>query len=426
MSAQAVVTSDIAEVPSVPAVVEVAAKPAFQPYYKAPSQIDVSKLVFTMKPERVQSGPIKTTTFAIGIKNPEVELAAQPVAPPVPGKGGRGGGRGGRGGRGAQVAKLGALAIKPTSSLRSKYGINFDINNSNGTKDKEAVLRPFKENPRLVNAMAAGMHPIPDGLHFEILFFLDPNDEEHQLLEQLSIQCRESFEEFTYSLAPGMVKAHLVTNGFVRVSAKTDERYIVLSLSTMHTVEQSKFYPTPFYDQKNEVILWDALVNHSARANIEFKVSHVMMVGGDKASFKSYLSSCTLIEEPKIALSESRQTQEAYLRAVKESVEKTKSGPAAETLATTEGSDLDAAESQLAALVVKAKEVSSRTRPHTAVKAEGVRIHRVKKEVQVAAPPQEDVDEEHELSPPQEIEDDEGDKTPVPNGMISNLARKRA
>src|SRR4051812_29762936 len=102
--------------------VVVGAKPASQPYYKSPSNIDASMIVFEKKDGRKgPAGGVKTTTFSVSMK-PVVVAAPTAVEAavlevPAGGRGGRGGrggpagGRGGRGGRGLQP-KLSALAIK--------------------------------------------------------------------------------------------------------------------------------------------------------------------------------------------------------------------------------------------------------------------------------------------------------------------------
>lgn len=409
-------------------------KPASQPYYKSPAEINASWLVFEKKPERAAKvAAVKTTTFAVGMNPPSTSVAAPVAAPQEAGRGGRGGrGRGGRGGRGA-AQKLGSLAIKISAGMRTKYGINVSIPTVGGEKDM-TLVNYLKEHPRHINAMAAGMIPTPPGVHFEILFFLDPLEPEHQRLEELSNECRDAFE--TYVWDSGVpVKQDLKTNGFVRVSDKTEERYIVMMMSTMHTVDSAKFFPTPFYSQTNEPILWDALVNHSFRAEIEFKVSHVMLVGTDKASFKSYVSSCKLVEEPKLAMSDKQLVQQAFLDKMKDAVKQ------ANALASASGEEQvpfsltaeDAGAAALAALTAAPAPVQPaakvRKTKTVAAAVPVVPVVKVKAKKVVTAPPaplpvEEDDEPIEEDEDPAEAEE-EAMKTPVPESVMKNLSRPR-
>jgi hypothetical protein len=390
---------------------QVVAKPAFQSYYKSPNDVDATMILFEKKPDKVVAAGVKISTFVITLNNPTAMAASTAPKPKVAG------GRGGRGGRGGQT-KLPPLALKPLTSLRTKYGINVGISQVNGKKDDQ-LINHLKENPRHVNAMAAGMIPTPPGVHFEIIFFLDPNEPEHQRLEQLSNECREQFETFVWEKHSGIVNSKLNINGFVRTSEKTDERYIVMSLSTMHTVEQQKFFPTPFYNKPGETILWDALVRHSFRAEIEFKMSHVMLVQPEKASFKAYVSSCTVIDVPKLAVSEAQQANEAYMQSMREAVRSAAAAAGPDTGMPSLEPDADSDEAKLAALTAKAEVAPKRKRIDG-----GARPTKLKK-VPPPPPPSEASHEESNNSAAENSDPELAPTTPVPSGIIGNASRKR-
>ncbi len=403
-------------------------KPAFQSYYKSPNQIDASMILFERKPERSGPSVIKTTTFAVGMRTPEMAVATVTVQPPPTAvtAGGRGAGRGRGRGRGVQVAKPAPLAIKMNTAMRTKYGINIGLSTVGGAAKDTTVVDRLKENPHLVNRIAAGIDEVPAGVHFEILFFLDPAEPEHQRLEQLSNECREAFEEFTYTLPHGVVSDKLSTNGFVRVSEKTEERYIVLTMSTTHTVDGKRFYPTPFYTQTDDPVLWHELVQFSFRSEVEFRVNHVMLVGADKASFKSYAASFKLVDTPKRALSDARQAQEAYVEKIKESIRKATGEGGGDCVA---DSNL---ESQLADLVSKAGTASSEVVvpqelqvSGAAGSAPGPRVRKAKTTEGTSASKR--VVKTVVIPPPASSvvsDEDPAETSPVPNGTIKNLSTR--
>lgn len=406
------------------------------PFYKSPFAIDASLVQFTMKPNgpgKGAAGPVDTKTFSISMRPPPGAAAVPAVSSPPPK---RAGGRGGAQAPGGPQ-KPSHLALKPVSALRTKYGISI------ASKDP-AMIAHLRENPRHVNAMAAGIRPTPPDVHFEILFFLDLNNEADRRLEELSDQTRDAFMQYLWSgAAPGVnASRNLIVNGFVRTSEKTDERYIVCSMSTMHTVGQNKFYPTPFYSQTSDSILWSDLVQHNFFAEIEFKVNHVVLVGTGRAAFKSYISSCKLIEVPKSALSAERQGQEAYAEKMKAAVAKADAEAAAcgspssahaasDTAEDRDPADQDDLAIQLAELQLKAREAQVALPPAplrvrkikppvptmptptaTAVAAPTV-VKLKKKAAAAAAPP----------PPAADDEDVDDDTDVVPDGLVVNVTR---
>lgn len=422
-SATAAVVSPIAVVQ------ESAAAPAVpvrEPFYKSPFAIDSSLVQFTMKPNVAgrAAGPVETTTFSISMRPAPGAPAPVETVAPAPKRGARAGAAP----RGPMPPKMGHLAIKPVNPLRTKYGISV------ASQDK-AMISHLRENPRKINAMAAGICPTPPGVHFEILFFLDLTKESDRRLEELSDESRDSFIEYLRSgRAPGVSAGRgLIVNGFVRTSERTDERYIVCSMSTMHTVGQNKFYPTPFYSKTSDSILWSEIVHVNFCANIEFKVNHVVLVGTGRAAFKSYISSCQLIENPVTSLSEERQGQEAYAEkmkaaALKEEAEAIAAGASpAQMMTTTETlavsmhdddgvTDHDELATQLAELQLKARESNAPVKARKTVAkpvAAAVPTPKPKKKLAAPAPPPPPADEEDE-----EIDED---ADVVPTSHVVNL-----
>lgn len=306
-------------------------KPAFEPYYKPASYYDANRIRFVKKSGGKSSVTgVVTTAFAIHVEPVGGPTpAGAPVDIPVAGgRGGRGGrgpaGRGGRGGRGGQP-RLPQLAIKPADPLFTKRGISLSVQTGMKNKLKDrATANKIMDCGDEINALAIGMMPLQEGHHFEILFYLDMKNPEDRRLKELSDEAREAFLTYTYTPEISTTvrfsdKLIANTNGFVRTS-ENDESYIVLQMSTMHTTEGGdKFYPTPF-TYNEETVLWNALVRHSFRAEIEFKVSHVMLVNDDKASFKTYITSCKLIEIPKLAISAEQQGREEAAEKMRQAV----------------------------------------------------------------------------------------------------------
>lgn len=425
-------------------------KPAFEPYYKPASAYEGSRVRFTKKPERpgaAASGAV-TTTFGIHVEPVGgFPVVVAPVDVPMPTPGGRGG-RGGRGagrgrGRGAGGApRLPALAIKPANGLLTRKGIAMSVQTGKKMADR-ALANKIMDSGDEINALAIGMMPLQQGHHFEILFYLDMNNAEDRRLKELSDESRDAFMAYTYTpeiASTVRLSDNLVTNGFVRTSESGDN-YIVMQMSTMHTDAQgNKFYPTPF-SLNDETVLWNLLVRRTFRAEIEFKVSHVMLVNDDKASFKTYISSCKLLEEPKMAISIEQQGREDAAEKMKQAVikamaERKASGAPALVMASDalavigedSGPDEDAA-AQLHEMMQKAREQipvalasaapgtpAPITKKKTKVAAPGAAVKVAKKKV--PPPPPADSGDEAAQS---------GDdvKSVEPSGMVVNVARAR-
>lgn len=286
------------EGPSATAAVAVAVATTKPSYYSSPEEVDPSRIRFQHRLEKGSSSVAKkvvTNSFKVYLEPSQVQQVATK------------GGRGGRGGRGAKgvPAKLPALAIRTTRALVTKVGIKATL--PQACTDKK--LREYVENADNINLMAIGSEPVPEGVRFEILFFLDPADPEDQKLKALSNAAKKAFSEYLETETPVDYNEKTIfenLKSFVRVSEKVESEYMVMELSVKRTIDGKDQFPTPFVFH-NEPLLWGSLMNMTFRANLEFKVSHVMMVGNDKASFKIYLSECTLVVSPKTSLSEEAQ-----------------------------------------------------------------------------------------------------------------------
>ncbi len=194
------------------------------------------------------------------------------------------------------------------------------------------------------------------------------------------------------------------------------------------------------------MVLWDSLVQHSFRAEIDFKVNHVMLVGDDKASFKTYISSCKLVEVPKLAISETRQAQEAYTEKIKESVRKSMAGGGGAAasavptvaVAAAESPSGDPTDDEVDPIKVLALKAASASAPvlHKTVKPAVVvassapavvvasSARKVKKAVvETPPPPPPPVEEVTE----EEVEDvQDSDDEPVPTGVIQKACVRRS
>lgn len=404
-------------------------KTAASSYYKSPAQFDVSTLQYTLKPKQAvgvgagSGSGFDTTTFNITIRSP----TADPVAAEEQGR------------RAAGQQRPSHFTIKPDIPLRTKHGISIAV--AGKDKDKEQILKQFRENPRIINGMALGTRPMPPDTHFEIIFFLDLSKEEDRTLERLSDSARDSFKEYIRrGSAPGItLKRDAIVNGFVRTSDTTDDRYIVCGLSTSHTVGSQTFKPTRFMSKNSEPIIWSALIRQTFFADIEFKVSHVMMVGTGRASFKVYVNNVQLIEEPKTSLSAERQAQEAYEQQMRAAVEKDEADAAQEQqhhrassspLAVDDKNDEETLlDKQLADLHSKAREQKMSASPAEAittsqrpapprdgvaaktVTAASTKAARKKKSSEPAPPP-----------PPAESDAEDDTVDHVPSGQVTTMA----
>lgn len=250
--------------------------------YNPPNEIDVSRIKFTKhsaKPGGQKKTGFKATSFGISLS---------PLVDQQQAKGGKG--------KGKTVVKTIPLTLTSVSALRSGMGVR-----ASAPETADDKVRKFIRNPNNVNLMSMGAIEKPDGVKFEILYYLDPTNPNDQALKELSAKCRTAYQEYMQSdqcdveFDDGFIDK---VNGFVRTSKESQQDYIAMELSTrMVTKEDYEIVPTIFR-HKETVFLWSDLMNMTFTAVVNFKVSHVMMIGKDRASFKIYVTSCELEGPP--------------------------------------------------------------------------------------------------------------------------------
>lgn len=266
--------------------------------YKFPSNINIEDVNFKVKPDKVGAapGPIKLTIFNIEMPPdapkpepvvetvPEGQVDDKEKKPkPIPKKR-----------KSEQTVRR--LLVRPERPVWTKYGLKA------GHADR-AVETSLNEDPDSFDDYACGIAAPPKGVHFTMLVYLDPDNEEDQKLIQFSESLSTHFEDF---LSKGVGTGGLVkskkfeTKSFVSQSEASGSYYIACSPSIKHVLPNGQcINPTPFTDPDKQFLIWSQVAGMSFNSIVDLKIDAFAVRGNKSASCRVYLNSCQLIENPK-------------------------------------------------------------------------------------------------------------------------------